>query len=70
MNIKLISNEIEQIKFPIIFLFKLITYKNDISDKDMSIILKLFLKHHIYIAMEINIKIIIRILENKIIPSR
>lgn len=58
MNIKQVSSEIEKIKFPIIFLFRLITYKNDISDQDMSIILKLFLKHHINIAMEINLKIL------------
>jgi len=59
MNIKKVSSEIEQLKFPIIFLFRLITYKNDITDKDMSIILRLFLKHHHIIAMEINLKIIL-----------
>jgi hypothetical protein len=56
MNINFVSLEIEKIKFPIIFLFKLITYKNHISDQDMSIILRAFLKHHHIIAMETNLK--------------
>lgn len=56
MNINLISLEIEKLQFPIIFLFKLITYKNDITDQDMSIILRLFLKHHHIIAIETNLK--------------
>lgn len=56
MNINFISNEIEKLQFPIIFLFKLITYKNDITDQDMSIILRLFLKHHHTMAMETNLK--------------
>jgi len=56
MDIKKISNEIEKIKCPIIFLFRLISYKDDISDNDFSIILRLFLKHHMVISLEFNLK--------------
>lgn len=56
VDIKKMSIEIETIKFPIIFLFKLITHKNHISDINFSIILRLFLKHHTNIALEINLK--------------
>ena len=56
IDIKKISIEIETIKFPLIFLFKLITHKIYISDMNFSIILRLFLKYHTNIALEINLK--------------
>lgn len=56
IDIKKASLEIEKLKFPIIFLFKLVSYENEISEENMSIILRLFLKHHLTIALEINLK--------------
>ena len=56
MDIKKISNEIEKIQTPLIFLFRLISYKDSINDNDFSIILRLFLKHHLVISLEFNLK--------------
>jgi hypothetical protein len=56
MDIKKISNEIEKIQTPLIFLFRLISYKDSINDNDFSIILRLFLKHHMIISLEFNLK--------------
>ena len=58
LNKKHVDEEIKKIKYPILFLFKLVTYKDDISDNDMSIILRLFLNHHHESAQEYNIKLI------------
>ena len=56
IDIKKSNLEISQIKYPIIFLFKLITCINYIDDYDFSIILRIFLKYHSNIALTINLK--------------
>ena len=56
MDIRKASLEIERLQEPVIFLFKLISYKDNINDTDFSIILKLFLKHHIIIGLDFNLK--------------
>ena len=58
MEIKKTSLEISNIKYPLIFLFNLIQYKNELGDTNLSIILRLFLKHHITIALDFNLKAI------------
>lgn len=70
IDIKKSNLEIGQIKYPIIFLFQLITYINYFSDYNLSIILRLFLKNHTNIALSINLKKLFKIeleLTNKII---
>lgn len=56
IDIKKTDIEIETIKYPIIFLFTLISYKNDFSDMNLSIILRLFIKHHMETCLTINLK--------------
>ncbi len=67
MDINKISHEIEKLQFPLIFLFRLISYKNELSDNDFSIIIRLFLKHHITIALEINLK---NLFQNELITKK
>lgn len=67
MDINKISLEIEKLQFPLIFLFRLISYKNELSDNDFSIIIRLFLKHHITIALEINLK---NLFQNELITKK
>ncbi len=68
IDIKKSNIEIEKIKYPIIFLFQLITYSNYLSDYDFSIILRLFLKNHITTALSINLKKLLKLeLSDKII---
>ena len=55
MNINDINIKIETIKYPYIFLFLLLTYKSDISNNNFNIILKLYLKNHIDVALNINL---------------
>jgi hypothetical protein len=64
MDIKQINLEISKIKNPIIFLFLLISDINKIHDNDLSIILRLYLKHHIDIAINYNLK---KILINELV---
>lgn len=56
MNIKNISKEIENIKYPAIFLFRLNSFKYELGDDILCIILRLFLKHHSLFALENNMK--------------
>jgi len=58
MNINLTNEKIQNIKYPYFFLFYLLTYKSEISDYNFSLILRLFLKNHIDIALTTNLKII------------
>ena len=51
-----IKNLIKNIKYPLVFLFRLFSYKDEINDKDFSIILKMFLKYHTSIALSFNLK--------------
>jgi hypothetical protein len=64
IDIKQTSIKISQIKYPYIFMFLLITNKNNITDVNFSIILRLFLKHHSNTVLNINVK---SILENELI---
>ena len=57
MDTNIIQN-IQNIKCPLVFLFRLFSYKDEINDKDLSIILKTFLKYHTIIAMSFNLKLI------------
>lgn len=56
INIKKTSNQIAELKHPIVFLFNLITYKDELSDDNLSICLRLYLKYHTEIALEYNLK--------------
>ena len=44
------------IKYPCIFIFKLISYIEDINDYDLSIILRLYLKNNINLAIKSNVR--------------
>ena len=56
IDIKKTCNEISQIKYPLVFLFKLISYNNEIDDINFSIILRIFLKYHTNIGTNYNLK--------------
>ena len=56
IDIDKLDINIKNIKYPIIFLFSLITYLDYIDDFTLSIILRLFLKHHTETCVTINIK--------------
>jgi len=56
IDIEKTCNEISQIKFPLVFLFKLISYINEIDDVNFSIILRIFLKYHTNIGTNYNLK--------------
>jgi hypothetical protein len=56
IDILQINNNIENIKNPIIFLFNLLLYKNELGDYNLSIVLRLFIKYHTNILLEYNIK--------------
>ena len=53
MNIEILEKNISNLKYPIIFLFRLMSYIDDniISDDNLYIILKLFFKYHIDILL-------------------
>jgi hypothetical protein len=55
MNILQIDDDIKNIKNPIIFIFNLISYKSELGDNNLSIILRLFIKYHSNILLEYNI---------------
>jgi hypothetical protein len=55
MNILQINDDIKNIKNPIIFIFNLISYKSELGDNNLSIILRLFIKYHSNILLEYNI---------------
>ena len=55
MNILQIDDDIKNIKNPIIFIFSLISYKSELGDNNLSIILRLFIKYHSNILLEYNI---------------
>ena len=56
MNIDNANEKIKNIKYPYFFLFHLLTYKIEIGDYYFSLILRLFLKNHIDIALNTNLK--------------
>lgn len=56
INIGKIVEEINNIKYPAIFLFNLITYVNEIDDCELSIIIRIFIKSHSNFMMEYNVK--------------
>lgn len=58
IDINKLDECIKKIKYPIIFLFRLVTHLDELSDHNLSIILRLFLKHHVEIALGHNLKII------------
>jgi len=58
MNIYKISEQIENIKYPAIFLFNLVAHAKDFDDYELSIILRLFMKSHSNFMLEHNIKTI------------
>jgi hypothetical protein len=60
IDIKKTDSEISLIKYPISFLFNIITWRNELSDYNLSICLKLFIKHHSTIALNYNLKRIFR----------
>ncbi len=60
MDIKKITIEISLIKNPITFLFNLITWRNEITDDNLSICLRLYLKYHSMIALNYNLKKLFR----------
>jgi len=70
MDINKVSEEIGDIKYPVIFLFSLIPHINSFDDQTLSIVLRLFLKHHHQIAMNYNLKYLFQNeLNNKYISS-
>ena len=56
VNIPKLYDEISKIKNPAIFLFSLISYKNEIHDYNFSIILRIFIKFHSNFMLDYNIK--------------
>ena len=60
IDIKKINLEISLIKNPRVFLFNLISWRYELTDINLSICLRLFLKHHSTIAFEHNLKKIFR----------
>jgi hypothetical protein len=60
MDIKKTNLEISLIKNPIVFLFYLISWRNELTDENLSICLRLYLKHHLIVALEYNLKKIFR----------
>lgn len=56
IDIKKTGIEISQIKNPVVFLFKLISYIDDIGDINLSIILRIFLKYHSEVGLDFNLK--------------
>lgn len=60
IDIKKTNLEISLLKNPRIFLFYLITWRNELDDEQLSICLRLYLKNHSIIALEHNLKKIFR----------
>lgn len=58
LNILKTSKAIENIKYPAIFLFNLVSHVQDFNDYELSIILRLFMKSHSTFMMEYNVKLI------------
>lgn len=58
IDIKQMDSAIKKIKYPLIFLFRLGSYIDEISDNNLSLIIRLFLKHHVEIAIFHNMKLI------------
>jgi hypothetical protein len=56
IDIKKTCSEISQITNPLVFLFRLISYTNEIDDINLSIILRIFLKYYPEIAISYNLK--------------
>jgi hypothetical protein len=56
IDIKKTCNDIIQIKNPLVFLFRLISYIDEIDDTNLSIILRIFFKYHTDIAINYNLK--------------
>lgn len=56
LNIDQVNLEISKIQNPLTFLFLLLTTVDKINDHDLSIILRLYLKHHYNIALTCNLK--------------
>ena len=55
IDINILDSNIMKIKYPIIFLFKLFSYKYELGDYIVSIMMRLFLKHHNEIALTYHI---------------
>jgi hypothetical protein len=67
-DIKINELKISQIKYPLVFLFRVLSYVNELDDINLSIILRLFLKHHFEIGILYNLKMILGIdLQKKIL---
>jgi hypothetical protein len=60
IDINKFNSDISQIKYPCIFLFRLISFIDDINDYDLSIIIRLFLKYHGPFALENNLKLLFK----------
>jgi hypothetical protein len=66
IDIKKTNLEICQITHPLVFLFRLIPHIEDIDDISLSIILRLYLKHHSDVAFSFNLKkLLVDELKNK-----
>jgi hypothetical protein len=60
LDIKKAGQEINQIKYPLVFLFELISNMESFNDENFSIILRLFLKSHTNVGLEFNLKKLFR----------
>lgn len=56
IDIKNLSKQISEIKYPLIFLLLLDSYISEIDDYNLSLILRIFLKHHSLVALEVDLK--------------
>lgn len=56
IDIKNLSNQMSEIKNPLIFLFLLDSYISKIDDYNLSLILRVFLKYHTQVALEVDLK--------------
>jgi hypothetical protein len=58
IDIKKINLEICKLKYPTVFLFNIITWREELNDNNLSICLRLYLKHHSLVALNYNLKAI------------
>lgn len=61
MNINFVrlDENIKYLQYPVIFLFRIISYKNELEDDNINMIIRLFFKHHLHLAILGNLKILL-----------
>lgn len=70
LNIKLIEEQIKILNYPIIFIFRLSNHLKKIDDYTLSLIIRLFLKHHYIICFKYDIQKILLNISRKYITTK